>query len=64
MVLVLVLVNPIYTLAGFKIDGNTLAHSLSTKTQKVCANFDWDCLDENIHARTRAQHISFNEYSQ
>lgn len=59
-----VLVDPIYTLAGFKIDGSTLAQSLSEEVQKVCANFDWDCLDESIHVRTRVQHISFNEYSQ
>jgi len=57
-------VNTIYTLAGFKIDGSSLSESLSEDVKTVCTSFDWDCLDETIHVRTRVQHINYNEHAQ
>ncbi|MCF1430105.1 MAG: ImpA family metalloprotease [Shewanella sp.] len=55
-------INTVYTLAGYKIQGKTLAESLPDDVKQACENlFGQDCLDESLHTRTIIQHANYDQ---
>lgn len=55
-------INAVYTLAGFKIQGKTLAESLPTEVVSACtALLGDDCLDESLNTRTLIQHANYDQ---
>jgi immunomodulating metalloprotease len=58
-------INAVYTLAGFKIQGKTLAESLPGDVQAICgALFGQDCLDETLNTRRTIQHANYDQNAQ
>lgn len=57
-------INLVYTLAGFKVQGQTLQESLPPAVKSVCENlFGNDCFDEVLHSRSSIQHANFDQNS-
>lgn len=55
-------INAVYTLAGLKIQGKTLAQSLPTEVSRACVNlFGDDCLNANLHTRNIIQHANYDQ---
>jgi len=55
-------INAVYTLAGFKIQGKTLAESLPTEVVSACtALLGDDCLEESLNTRTLIQHANYDQ---
>ncbi len=55
-------INAVYTLAGFKIQGKTLAESLPTEVVSACTALLGDgCLDESLNTRTLIQHANYDQ---
>ncbi|NMH66941.1 ImpA family metalloprotease [Shewanella salipaludis] len=55
-------INSVYTLAGLKIQGKTLADSLATDVKAGCmALFGDDCLDSSLHSRNLIQHANYDQ---
>lgn len=57
-------INGVYTLAGFKIQGKSLAESLPEEVKRACvALLGEACLDESLHTRTIIQHANYDQNS-
>ena len=55
-------INAVYTLAGFKIQGKTLAESLPAEVISACTALLGDgCLDESLNTRTLIQHANYDQ---
>ncbi|MCL2914674.1 ImpA family metalloprotease [Shewanella corallii] len=55
-------INAVYTLAGYKIQGKTLAQSLPADVSQVCVNLlGQECLDEALHTRSIIQHANYDQ---
>ncbi|ADN77311.1 conserved hypothetical protein [Ferrimonas balearica DSM 9799] len=55
-------INPVYTLAGFKLAGQSLAQSLPEAVATACvALLGQDCLDDRLHVRTIIQHSNYDQ---
>lgn len=55
-------INAVYTLAGFKIQGKTLAESLPADVKSACVNLlGNECLDETLHTRKIIQHANYDQ---
>jgi len=55
-------INAVYTLAGFKIQGKSLAESLPAEVVSACtALLGDDCLDESLHTRSLIQHANYDQ---
>ncbi|MBY6017811.1 ImpA family metalloprotease [Halomonas denitrificans] len=58
-------INPVYTLAGFKLAGQSLAQSLPKEVATACvALLGQDCLDDRLHVRTIIQHSNYDQSAQ
>ncbi|MBY6186535.1 ImpA family metalloprotease [Marinobacter hydrocarbonoclasticus] len=55
-------INPVYSLAGYKIPGQTLAESLPEEVRSACsALLGQDCLNDQLHVRTIIQHANYDQ---
>ena len=58
-------INAVYTLAGFKVHGKTLAESLPSDVKAACVNIlGNECLDETLHTRKIIQHANYDQNAQ
>ncbi|WP_246814759.1 ImpA family metalloprotease [Ferrimonas balearica] len=55
-------INPVYTLAGFKLAGQSLRESLPAEVATACsALLGQDCFDDSLHVRTIIQHSNYDQ---
>ncbi|MBY5980412.1 ImpA family metalloprotease [Ferrimonas balearica] len=55
-------INPVYTLAGFKLPGQSLAESLPEDVVTACRGLlGRDCLDDSLHVREIIQHSNYDQ---
>ncbi|MBT1444030.1 ImpA family metalloprotease [Shewanella sp. JM162201] len=55
-------INAVYNLAGFKIQGKTLAESLPADVKAACVNMIGnECLDATLHTRSIIQHANYDQ---
>ncbi|MCW8329462.1 ImpA family metalloprotease [Photobacterium sp. SDRW27] len=59
-------INSVYTLAGYKIQGKSLAESLPDDVKAVCSKLfgQADCFNESFHTRTIIQHANYDQNAQ
>ena len=58
-------INAVYTLAGFKIQGKTLAESLPAEVVSACTTLLGEgCLDDSLNTRTLIQHANYDQNAQ
>ncbi|AZQ11528.1 hypothetical protein STH12_02450 [Shewanella khirikhana] len=55
-------INGVYTLAGYKVQGKTLAESMPADVKAACLNMIGnECIDETLHTRKIIQHANYDQ---
>ncbi|NLS14509.1 hypothetical protein HGP28_16725 [Vibrio sp. SM6] len=55
----------LYTLAGYKLPGQSLVETLPSDVSSICTGlFGDDCVDDTLHVRTNIQHANYDQNAQ